>query len=54
MRIEDWSSLFMKMLWRMGLVALAVVLVYWFTVPVDSSKLACGRMGDSSRGPGLA
>jgi hypothetical protein len=29
----------MKMLWRMGLVALAVVLVYWFTVPVDRVSL---------------
>ncbi len=29
----------MKMLWRMGLVALAVVLVYWFTVPFDRVSL---------------
>jgi hypothetical protein len=32
----------MKLLWRMGLVALAVVLVYWFTVPAARVRVQAG------------
>jgi hypothetical protein len=29
----------MKLLWRMGLVALAVLLVYWFSVPATRVRV---------------